>query len=729
MALSKEKIKVLIQDTLIKFYTDVCKPKLENHTHKYAGSSSAGGIANQAAKTTGTLTIQTNGTSAGTFNGSANKTVNITPSNIGAALATHNHNQYINPPSYGNIYINDSDMITANETEEIIAFTSGEGIDIGFGASDVAEFSVDISNAGVRNISTGSTNGTISVNTNGTTTDVAVKGLGSAAYTNSNAYATSSHTHNYAGSSSAGGSATSAEKLTHTLSLKAGNNKQLGSFDGSKSLSIDVGPTAIGAALEGHIHSDYAKKESIGYISVLEHGVVNDGTTDNTSAIQDLITNGYKNLYFPDGTYLFNITILTSNINIIGQLKTRTIFIPYSNNKSVIELNSSDNNITNCKFSNFTIRNNSSFSNTSGICVTGSNENDRHMFTDIIIENGFLYSISLIGRTIWSIFKNIWISGSLHSGIYMYGNTLTKNLNTFNNITIRSGQKYAVYANAYKDGTDSTFSYKSNIFLNCNFENNCLDSSVSNQAALYFYNMDNLSIINCYIENNKNNTSTCYGIMSNGTYTRALNINGCLIWGQDIGVKIDSLAMSGQITSCRMANNTKDIEIGNSSKAGTGNAESSIITAGNTLKHQLNRIADQNSNSFVSSMNPFSYPYRHANNSATPDVKNCNIVMCWTTESITNFLNGVDGQIITVRFYGSTSTKTISNGTYITLKTSDPVVLSAGDTISFIYFKQKWVEVSRSIGTSYTKAEVDSLIGDLNSLLQEINGTNSDTGE
>lgn len=46
-----------------------------------------------------------------------------------------------------------------------------------------------IYNSGVRSISTGTVNGTISVNTNGTSANVAVKGLGSAAYTNSTAYA------------------------------------------------------------------------------------------------------------------------------------------------------------------------------------------------------------------------------------------------------------------------------------------------------------------------------------------------------------------------------------------------------------------------------------------------------------------------------------------------------------------------------------------------------------
>ena len=53
------------------------------------------------------------------------------------------------------------------------------GVKIGTG---IAIASGVISNSGVRSISTGSTNGTISVNTNGTSAEVAVKGLGSLAY-------------------------------------------------------------------------------------------------------------------------------------------------------------------------------------------------------------------------------------------------------------------------------------------------------------------------------------------------------------------------------------------------------------------------------------------------------------------------------------------------------------------------------------------------------------------
>lgn len=62
--------------------------------------------------------------------------------------------------------------------------SNGSGISISSSSGKAV-----ITNSGVRSISTGSTNGTISVNTNGTAANVAVKGLGSAAYTESSAYA------------------------------------------------------------------------------------------------------------------------------------------------------------------------------------------------------------------------------------------------------------------------------------------------------------------------------------------------------------------------------------------------------------------------------------------------------------------------------------------------------------------------------------------------------------
>lgn len=66
-------------------------------TGSVTGSGSFDGSGNLSIATTtnhshSTLTIQGNGTSLGTYNGSAAKTFNITYSNVGAAAALHNHN-------------------------------------------------------------------------------------------------------------------------------------------------------------------------------------------------------------------------------------------------------------------------------------------------------------------------------------------------------------------------------------------------------------------------------------------------------------------------------------------------------------------------------------------------------------------------------------------------------------------------------------------------------------
>lgn len=72
-----------------------------------------------------------------------------------------------------------SDKITISSINTDTTYSPGAGISL-----DGNTFS----NSGVRSIATGGTNGTISVNTNGTSTEVAIKGLGSAAYTSSSAY-------------------------------------------------------------------------------------------------------------------------------------------------------------------------------------------------------------------------------------------------------------------------------------------------------------------------------------------------------------------------------------------------------------------------------------------------------------------------------------------------------------------------------------------------------------
>lgn len=94
---------------------------------KYAGSSSVGGAATSANKVNTNLTIKLNsGTTEGanlfTFNGSTAKTINITPSAIGAATAGHTHNNYIasgSTASLSRLQLTTSEIINTLESNYV----------------------------------------------------------------------------------------------------------------------------------------------------------------------------------------------------------------------------------------------------------------------------------------------------------------------------------------------------------------------------------------------------------------------------------------------------------------------------------------------------------------------------------------------------------------------------------------------------------------------------------
>ena len=99
--------------------------------------------------------------------------------------------------SINNITPNDDGSISL--TPESIGAVSASDPVVGTIGGLTGEISIEgglavsgnsIVNSGVRAIETGGSNGTINVNTGGSVTDVAVKGLGSAAYTESEVYIT-----------------------------------------------------------------------------------------------------------------------------------------------------------------------------------------------------------------------------------------------------------------------------------------------------------------------------------------------------------------------------------------------------------------------------------------------------------------------------------------------------------------------------------------------------------
>jgi hypothetical protein len=166
-------------------------------TFRYANSS-AGAI---------TLNINSTGAKPIYINGSASSASNYTLP-AGAYLAYYDGSNYhvrTDGVLPGEIQKSSSSTKVSNNLVLKIKTGSTEGTDLytyngsvsktldikqgtGIGLT-TSTGALTISNSGVRSVVTGDNNGTIKVNTNGTSTNVAVKGLGSAAYTASTDYA------------------------------------------------------------------------------------------------------------------------------------------------------------------------------------------------------------------------------------------------------------------------------------------------------------------------------------------------------------------------------------------------------------------------------------------------------------------------------------------------------------------------------------------------------------
>ena len=99
----------------------------------------------------------------------------------------------------------------------------------------------------------------------------------------------SDHDHNYAGSSTAGGTATEAAKTTGTLTLQT-NGTSAGTFNGSANKTINITAASIGAATASHTHSGYASASH-------SHGLLNSTfckeLANTTSGGWSLLNNDY----------------------------------------------------------------------------------------------------------------------------------------------------------------------------------------------------------------------------------------------------------------------------------------------------------------------------------------------------------------------------------------------------------------------------------------------------
>ena len=162
----------------------------------------------------------------------------------------HTHSEYMNQNAFSNVVVG-STAIAADSTTDTLTIVAGSNITLTPDASadkitisatnttysagtGISLSGTTFSNSGVRSVSTGSKDGTINVNRNGESVEVSVKGLKSAAYTESSAY-------DVAGAAD-----------TALASAKSYTNSELSRLIGDEPVSDQMNNL-----LSGHSHDDY----------------------------------------------------------------------------------------------------------------------------------------------------------------------------------------------------------------------------------------------------------------------------------------------------------------------------------------------------------------------------------------------------------------------------------------------------------------------------------------
>lgn len=253
----------------------------EGHTHSYAGSASVGGPANSVANP---ITLLLDNVSQGAYNGSSSKEINITPEAINASRNNHKHtiaditNLAAASVAASRQIIMDSNrnaFITFAETNEDAGLSENNSFLGIIGAAATVNscgYTAAVLNAKRLSVKHASTADSAASATNASGADKVNKGLtiqlggisqgiwnGSTDKTINITPAAigasaSSHTHNYAGSSSSGGAATSANKVNSSLTIQLNGTSQ-GAWDGSSKKTINITPSSIGAAPSSHSHN------------------------------------------------------------------------------------------------------------------------------------------------------------------------------------------------------------------------------------------------------------------------------------------------------------------------------------------------------------------------------------------------------------------------------------------------------------------------------------------
>ena len=274
-----------------------------NHTHTHTSitdfDDAVGDLLPTELPNPEALTISLNGTSQGAYTGSAAKSINITPASIGASASNHTHSHTsitdfddavgeLLPTIPTELPNPEALTISLNGTSQG-AYTGSAAksinitpASIGAAASSHTHAGTQVAGLTANRAMISNSSGQLAVSAVTSTELGYLDGVTSSIQTQLNGKAASSHTHNYAGSSSAGGAATSANKVNSDLVIRLNGGTTEGSnqftFNGSGDKTINITPASIGAAASSHgTHVTY------GTAAPLANGTASAGSAASVS--------------------------------------------------------------------------------------------------------------------------------------------------------------------------------------------------------------------------------------------------------------------------------------------------------------------------------------------------------------------------------------------------------------------------------------------------------------
>jgi len=436
-------------------------------------------------------------------------------------------------------------------------------------------------------------------------------------------------------------------------------------------------------------------------------------------SIQGAVNAGTAYIYLPCGTYVENVVIPVSNVRIEGadigcvELEPANPALPVI---TIDATNSGQDGIGDDEVSDLMFVCPLHTVCGDGLKITGRTDinqpNDWHKFSRLGIYGGFQNGIDLAGRTIWSEFENIQVESASGNGINI-ASAGTNNQLSFRNVRVAHNWNYGIYVNnTEKDLVNGV------LFDKVNAEYNGNNTTLSNCAGIYLTGVSQVNIVNSYFEGNcESNTAdkTLAEIRLTGTFNQSVNIENNVFnlqWTEN-GIWNDSIQTTGTYDGNKFTGSRVN---GLTIYIATQHSLSNVVV-GTNFQSTPTIVPDVNGNTHVRTLAAFGFDYNAITSvsNGTIDTGGSNgLYLYYGPYTITNFVNGTIGQIISVTALtnsGNVLKNAAGGAGEMLFANGMDQVLNAGETLLLMSDGANWRPIESTITSTAAPSHSLEFVG------------------